>query len=72
LHFCGFFSRAKMQSPRAGLPSTESDRVGPPVPSATGDFPTVVVTQHPAETPDFPEAHEDPEQSAELERQQDA
>lgn len=27
---------------------------------------------HPAETEDFPEAHEDPEQSAELERQQDA
>jgi hypothetical protein len=27
---------------------------------------------HPAQTPDFPEANEDPEQSAELELQQDA
>jgi hypothetical protein len=36
------------------------------VPTASGDCPTVVNTNHPAATPDFPEAHENPEQSAKI------
>jgi hypothetical protein len=52
--------------------NTESNRANPQTPTADGDGPVVVDGNHPAEKPDFPERHEDPEQSAELERQQDA
>jgi hypothetical protein len=54
------------------LSSAESDRGSPSVPTADREGHTKVKVNYPAETPDFPEGHEDPEQSAELERQQDA
>ncbi len=43
-----------------------------PLAYTTDEHATVADAVHPAETEDFTEAHEDPEQSAELERQQDA
>lgn len=54
--------------PFAALP----DRANPAAPSEKRHDATVAGANQPAESADFPEAHEDPAQSAELERQQDA
>lgn len=54
------------------LPVAVPDRANSPAPSVKGHDATVADVNQSAEPPDFPESHEDPAQSAELERQQDA
>jgi hypothetical protein len=49
--------------------TTETAAVKAP---AVPDAPSLADADYPVETPDFPEAREDPEQSAELELQLDA
>lgn len=54
------------------LSSAKSEGAIPPVSITDGKHPKATDAFRPAETLDFPEAHDDPEQSEELERQQDA
>ena len=54
------------------LSIVKSEGVIPPVSTTDGKHLKVPEALQPADIRDFPEAHDDPEQSEELERQQDA
>jgi hypothetical protein len=54
------------------LSGAKSEGLTPSVSTTDDECPKVSDAFRPADTRDFPEAHDDPEQSEELERQQDA